>query len=292
MLKQRVVFIINPISGVFKKGRIAGLIDSYLDKSKFDYSLEYTERPGHATEICKSLVKGGVDIIVAVGGDGSINEIAKGLVGTNVKLGVIPAGSGNGLAHHLGIPVNYKKAIEVLNQEKVIKIDTASINDELFVSIAGIGFDGLVASKFANSKRRGFLTYLKIVTEEYPKYKPKKYKIEVNGQTIKTRALFITFANSDRFGYFASVAPNAKMDDGLLDIIIAKKPFLLEIPLIAHLLYWRKIEKSKRIEVIKAKELIVKSKKKRWVNIDGEPLKLSKKLNVKIHPQSLNIIVP
>ena len=289
---RKVTFIINPVSGVFKKGKISGLIDLYLDKSKFEYEIEFTEGPGHATEICKSRVGKGVDIVVAVGGDGSINEVAKGLVGSNSKLGIIPAGSGNGLAHHLKIPGNYRKAIEVINHERAIKIDTGTINDKLFVSIAGIGFDGLVAKKFVNNKLRGFLAYAKIVAEEYPKYKPKKYKIDIDGKIIKKRALFITFANSDRFGYFTSIAPNARVDDGLLDIIIAEKPLIIEIPILTHLLYWRKIDKSKRIEVIKAKELIVRSKKKRWVNIDGEPFKLSKELHVKIHPQSLNIIVP
>jgi len=136
------------------------------------------------------------------------------MVGSESKLGIIPAGSGNGLAHHLKIPVQYRKAIDIINNENTIKIDTGSINDKLFVSIAGIGFDGLVASKFSSTNRRGFLTYLRIVTEEYHKYKPKKYKIEINGEIIKTRALFITFANSDQFGYNAPIAPGARIESG------------------------------------------------------------------------------
>lgn len=292
MLKKKVVFIINPVSGVFKKDNVAGLIDSYLDKSKYEHSVEFTEAPGHATEICKSQVENGVDIVIAVGGDGSVNEIAKGLVGTNTILGIIPAGSGNGLAHHLKIPVNYKKALNIINIGKVIKIDTGSINDILFVSIAGIGFDGFVASKFAKSKRRGFLSYLRIVTEEYPKYKPKKYHIEVNKKKFSRRALFITFANSDQFGYHTSIAPGARIDDGLLDVCIMKKPPIIELPFLANLLYWRKIDKSKYIETFQSDELVLSTKKKRWVNIDGEPMKIRKKLHVKVHPQSLNIIVP
>lgn len=291
-MKKKVVFIVNPISGVVKKDNVVEKIKNNIDQSKFDYIIQYTEGPGHATDICFQHVEMGTDYVVAVGGDGSVNEIAKGLVGTEVTLGIIPAGSGNGLAHHLKIPLNYKKAIDVINHGNSIKIDTGSINEKLFVSIAGIGFDGFVAKNFAKSDRRGFLTYLRIVTEEYPNYKPKKYTIEIGDKRIKTRALFLAFANSDQFGYHTSIAPNAQIDDGLLDVIIMKKPPIIEIPLLASLLYWRKIDKSKYIEIVKASELRVKTKKERWVNIDGEPMKLGNELNVKIHPQSLNIITP
>lgn len=292
MEKKRIVFIVNPISGVAKKGHLVKQIESTIDDSTFDHEIIYTEGPGHATEICKQHSLDGTEVVVAVGGDGSVNEVAKGLVGSNTALGIIPAGSGNGLAHHLKIPVNYKKAIDVINHHRIIKIDTGSINDRLFVSIAGIGFDGFVAHKFAQGSRRGFLSYARIVAEEYPTYKPRKYKIQINSKVIKTRALFIGFANSDQFGYRASIAPHAKIDDGLLDIIIMKKPLVIEIPILASLLYWRKIDKWKHIEIIKASELTVEMKKKRWVNMDGEPMALGKKLHIKVHPQSLNIVVP
>ncbi len=290
--KKKIVFIVNPISGVFRKDNISDLIEKHLDHSKFIYSVVLTERQGHATEICRERASNGTNIVVAVGGDGSVNEIARGLVGTETVLGIIPAGSGNGLAHHLKIPLSFKKAIDIINQEKVIKIDTGSINDRLFVSIAGIGFDGLVAARFAQNKRRGFLSYLRIVTELYPRYRPRKYRIFYDGKSIKTKALLIAFANSDQFGYHTSIAPEAQIDDGLLDIIIVQKPMMIEIPFIASLLYWRKIDSSKHIEIFKASELLIKTKKKRWVNIDGEAHRPSKKLYIKVHPQSLNILVP
>jgi diacylglycerol kinase (ATP) len=292
MEKKKLTFIINPVSGVLSKDRIISAIDEGIDKARSDYSIEYTSGPGHAVEICNHKIGEGVDIIVAVGGDGSVNEIARTLTDKSVVLGIIPAGSGNGLAHHLKIPVNIKKAIEIINRGKILKIDTGSINDVFFVSIAGIGFDGIVAREYAKNKRRGFLTYLKVVTEEYVNYRPRKYTIEVNGESLKRRALFISFANSDQFGYGASIAPSASVDDGLLDVIIMKKPTIIEVPILASLLYWNKIDLSRQFEIIKAKELVVKTRRKRWVNIDGEPLKMKKKLNVKIHPQSLNIIVP
>jgi diacylglycerol kinase (ATP) len=292
MDKKKLTFIINPVSGVFSKDRIISAIDSDLDKNKYDYSIEFTEGPGHAVEICNRRIGEGVDIIVAVGGDGSVNEIARTLTYKNVALGIIPAGSGNGLAHHLKIPFSYKKAINIINEGKTLKIDTGSINKVFFVSIAGIGFDGIVAHEYAKNKRRGFFTYVKVVTEEYVNYRPRKYTIEINGEILKRKALFISFANSDQFGYGASIAPSASVDDGLLDVIIMRKPPMIEIPLLASLLYWNKIDLSRQLEIIKAKELVVKTRRKRWVNIDGEPLKMKKKLEVKIHPLSLNIIVP
>jgi YegS/Rv2252/BmrU family lipid kinase len=292
MYKKKIVFIINPASGVATKTNIEKIIDDNIDANKYDYSVEYTKEPGHATEICMIHVENGTDIIVAVGGDGSVNEIARGISGTNVILGIIPAGSGNGLAHHLKIPGQFKQAIDIINKGKVIRMDTGSINDRLFVSIAGIGFDGLVARKFAESRRRGFLTYLRIVTEEYPKYRPRRYTLSFNGKEIKTKALFISFANSDQFGYNTSIAPGAQVDDGLLDITIMKKPMMIELPFLASLLYWRKIDFSKHIEIYKTNELVLKTRRKRWVNIDGEPVKMKKKLHIKVYPQTLNVIVP
>ena len=292
MTKKRIIFIVNPISGVSKKGQLVKQIKSTIDDSKFEYEIIYTEGPGHATEICQEYTAIQTDTIVAVGGDGSVNEVAKGLVGSDTSLGIIPAGSGNGLAHHLKIPVNYRKAIELINKHRVIKIDTGSINDKLFISIAGIGFDGFVAEKFSHGSRRGFLSYARIVAEEYPTYKPKTYKININGKIINTKALFIGFANSDQFGYGTSIAPHAKIDDGLLDVIIMQKPLVIEIPILASLLYWRKIDLWKNIEIIKASELTVEMEKERWVNVDGEPMVLGKRLHIKVHPQSLNIVVP
>lgn len=292
MEKKKLTFVINPISGVFSKDRVVSAIETYLDKNKFEYSIEFTEGPGHALEICDRKIGEGAEIIVAVGGDGSVNEIARKLTDKNVQLGIIPAGSGNGLAHHLNIPFSYRKAIEVINRGKSLKIDTGSINDVFFISIAGIGFDGIVAREYARYKRRGFLTYLKVVTEEYVNYRPRRYTIEVNGEVLKRKALFISFANSDQFGYGASIAPTASVDDGLLDVIIMKKPMVIELPILASLLYWKKIDLSRQFEIIKARELVVKTRRKRWVNIDGEPVKMKKKLLVKVHPLSLNIIVP
>ena len=292
MPKKKVLFIINPKSGIGKYKLLGSYIEKTLDKNRFEYKISYTKFAGHGTKLAKDAVEKNFDIVVASGGDGSINEISKGLIGSETLLGIIPVGSGNGLAHHLQIPINPIEAIEVINRLKTINIDTAFINEKLFVSIAGIGFDALVAKKYTKVKRRGFLSYFKIIAKEYPKYKPRKYLINIDGKELTRTALFISFANSDQFGYNTSIAPKAKIDDGLIDVCIVKKVPVIEMPFLAHLLYWKQIDKSKFIETIKGKIIIIKQEKKATVNIDGDPVKLKKDIEVKINPLSLKIIVP
>jgi YegS/Rv2252/BmrU family lipid kinase len=289
---KKIVFIVNPNSGIFKKDNIHEVIGANLDPDFYNFNIEFTTGPGHATEISKEAAGNGYDMVVAVGGDGSINEVARGLVGTSSALGIIPAGSGNGLAHHLGIPLVRKRAIEVIKAGKEALIDTATLNDQLFVSIAGIGFDGLVARKFSKEGFRGFVAYLKVVAELYPGYKPKKYTISINNETITTKALFIAFANSDQFGFQTAIAPDAKIDDGLIDVAIVQKPQLIEIPYLAGLLYWRQINRSKHIQIYRTSEAIVKRKRNRWANLDGEPIKPGKEIHVKVYPRSLKVIIP
>lgn len=289
---KKATFIINPTSGVLKKEKIGDLIKSRLNKQLFHPEIFYTEGPGHATEISQQEVHQGSDVVVAVGGDGTVNEVAIGLTGSETHLGIIPAGSGNGLAHHLKIPVLWRHAIDVINRDKVRVIDTGKINDQLFVSIAGIGFDGLIAKRFEKSKLRGFVSYLKLVAESYSSYKPKSYRIEINGEIIKTKALFIVFANSDQFGFKTPIAPNARVDDGKLDVVIAQKPQIIELPYLASLLYWRKIELSRHITSYQTDCIKISSRRNRWVNLDGNPIKLGKELNIRILPGSLKVIVP
>lgn len=292
MTKKKILFIINPKSGIGKYKLLEKYIDQKLDRNAFEYKISYTKYAGHGTELAIKASQNKTEIVVASGGDGSINEIAKGLIGSKTILGIIPVGSGNGLAHHLQIPVDPLKAIEIINKTKTNIIDTAYINKQLFVSIAGLGFDALVAKKFTKVKNRGFLSYFKIITKEYPKYKALNYEINIDGKEIARKALFISFANSDQFGYNTSIAPNAKIDDGLIDVCIVKKVPIIELPFLAHLLYWKQIDKSKFIETIKGKEINIKQEKKSIVNIDGEAIKLDKNINVKINPLSLKIIIP
>jgi len=291
--KRRIVFIINPISGGRKKADIPKVISEEIDGNKFDIDIRFTEHAGHAGDISKQAVDENIEVIVAVGGDGTINEVACQMINTKSILGIIPQGSGNGLARHLGISRSVKKALRLINSAHTMKIDTASINGTPFISIAGVGFDAKVAELFAESKKRGFFNYLKIIAEKYAGYKQKKYIISLeDGKTITTNALFISFANSNQFGYNTSIAPNAQLNDGRLDLCIVKKPFLMELPLIANLLLLKAIHISPHVEIIPTSEVIVRQSKNRKVNIDGEAIKLGEELNIKVSPLSLNVIIP
>lgn len=292
MEKQKIIFIINPISGVIKKNCIEDQIIKYLDIEKYNYLIYKTEYAKHAIELAKKAVDEKADIIVAVGGDGSINEIINGIKGSDIKLAIIPLGSGNGLARFLKIPLQVKEAIHLINRGNTKSIDTISINDIDFVSIAGLGFDALVAKKFAKYHKRGFWSYFKIATREYQTYRPKKYTLHINGEVIITRALMIVFANSDQFGYNTAIAPDAKIDDGLMDVCIVKKIPMYQTPFFLHMLFMKQLDKTSYIDIIKTKEVSIERKKNRVVNIDGEPIKLSKDLDIKVNHLALKVIVP
>lgn len=290
--KKQILFIINPISGGRSSKGIPDRIKAGIDSGKYEYKFKFTESAGHAITLANEAIADKTDIIVAVGGDGTMNEVASCLIKSNSILGIIPVGSGNGLARHLGIPLNINKAIQLIDQGHYQLIDTVSINKRPFISIAGVGFDALIAKKFASSKKRGIINYLRLIASLYIPYKPKKHKLKINGTTIISRVLFISFANSNQFGYNTQIAPKAKLTDGLLDICIVKKPKLFELPLIANLLLLKMIDKSPHVNIIQSNKVTVKRKRGKYVNIDGEAIKMSKKLEVKIVPLSLNVIIP
>ncbi|MGE5424270.1 MAG: diacylglycerol/lipid kinase family protein, partial [Syntrophothermus sp.] len=234
----------------------------------------------------------GAGVVVAVGGDGTVNEIGQALVGTSVAMGIIPAGSGNGLARHLKIPFTFEKAIRVLNQGKIHAIDTATINDRVFLNVAGVGYEAFVAKKFARASKRGFFTYFRIVTNEYPGYKPKKYVLTIDGKKIIRRALTISFANSNQWGNNASVAPQASVDDGYIDLCIIRRIPLLKLPFLVPLLFIRTFHKTHYIEIIRVKEVTIERKKGKSIHFDGDPFQMGEILEMKINPLSLNVIIP
>jgi len=201
-IKKKICFIINPFSGLSKKKNVPQYIDQYLDKDQFDYTIQFTERAGHATEIAAKAVEDNFQIVVAVGGDGSINEVAAALIGTEVQLGILPGGSGNGFAMHLGLGRNIKKAIQILNNAQPITIDTCLLNGRPFVNLAGTGFDALVAYKAKQSTLRGLYAYLKFSLLEAWSYSMQSYTMIIDGQTVaQEEALVIEVANAQMFGY-------------------------------------------------------------------------------------------
>ena len=176
-MKLKVLFIINPKSGVSKKESLPEIIDNCIDKKLFNYQIVNTEYAGHATKLAQQAVKDNFTIVVAVGGDGTVNEVGKALINTNTAMGIIPAGSGNGLARHLDIPVNVKRSLQILNQACIHDLDYGMINDMPFFCTCGMGFDAFISMKFAEAGKRGVITYVQKVLEEGLKYKPDTYQI-------------------------------------------------------------------------------------------------------------------
>ena len=294
MEKRRVLFIVNPASGpgVSSAKDFAELVSAHIDPTTIDYQITVTQSEQHASELSRKAVEEKIDIVVAVGGDGTINEVADSLIGSNTVLGIIPTGSGNGLAHHLHIPFNLPEAISLINKGSLLNIDTVTVNDKPFVSIAGIGFDALVADKFAGNTTRGIMTYVKIVSSEYRSYRPLKYELSIDGNKNKYKALLISFANSDQFGYNTSIAPEARIDDGLMDVCIVKKIPLYSIPFVLLLLAVRKIHWTSFVQIIKSREVIVHTSDELIVNIDGEPVTMKGPLKISLIPHSLKVIIP
>lgn len=287
-----ILFIVNPKAGITIKSRflIKLLAGQYLDQSRYKPEIQFTQYAGHATELATAAVSNGIPAIVAVGGDGTINEVARALINTDSALGILPTGSGNGLAYHLKIPMNLIKALKVINGGKTRKIDTITVGDHVFTSIAGIGFDAKVAAKFAKSGVRGLVSYIKIIILEFRRYTPEKYELVVDGKKLETTALMISFANSDQFGFRSRIAPQASIDDGWLDVCIMSKPSLTKLLLSAPRVFTGTFGKSGYIEYLKGKEITIPGSSGKLVNIDGEAITLCSDLHLVMNPQSLKVI--
>ena len=287
--KIRILFVINPISGSGKQKNIGPVIERYLDENKFSFELVFTTYHKHVEEIILQQ-RHDFDIMIAVGGDGSVNQMGALLINSPVIFGIIPAGSGNGLARHLNIPLNFKGAIELINSYKdPMKIDVAKINEQYFLSTAGTGFDAHVAWKFSTATTRGFLTYAKITLQELFKYKIKKYILLIDDQIIEIRALAVTLANSNQYGNNAYVSPESKLDDGFLRLIIVKEFPFYYAPLLIFQLFNKGLLKSKFVDQYILKKMVMTSPTKQ-VQLDGESLTMEQKLNIEVIPNCLNII--
>jgi YegS/Rv2252/BmrU family lipid kinase len=285
--KKSIHFIINPISGAKRKVSIIETIKENLS-AHFNYGITITQREGHATEVAKELADGDIDAVIAVGGDGSVNEVGKALVNTKVKLGVIPCGSGNGFARHLKIPLQSKMAIRCINDFQYKRIDTATINNEVFLATAGLGFDAHVGWKFADFGKRGFLSYMKVTSNEFFSFQPRTYRLIIDGEEMETTAFLINFANVGQYGNNAWIAPSASIFDGKLNVCILEKFPAQSVPDIIFKLFSKQIEKSKYYRVIQAEE--IKVIRPSHFHMDGEPKKMGEDMIIKVVPQSLDVI--
>ena len=288
--KKRIVFVVNPISGTQGKKAILKWIDERIDRSIYDYSIVKTEYAGHASQLAAAAVHDGVDVVVAIGGDGTINEIARSLVHTDTALGSIPCGSGNGLARHLRIPMEPKAAIDIINRGEQLSIDYGKINNIPFFCTCGVGFDAFVSLKFADSGKRGLLTYLENTLHESLTYQPEAYEIENEEGTVVHQAFLIACGNASQYGNNAYITPQASLMDGLMDITIIEPFTVLDVPSLSFQLFNKTIDQNSRVKTMRAKKIKIHRAQEGVLHFDGDPLMAGKELEVEIIPKGLRVV--
>ena len=289
-MKKKALFIINPIAGGKSKDRVPGLIAGNLDKNIFDFEIALTKAPKQAKIIAEKGI-GKFDIIIAVGGDGTVNEIASALAGKDVVFGILPYGSGNGLSRFLGIPMSVEAAIKNLNYLKTETIDGAKLNGKWFFNMAGMGFDAHISEVFAKEEHRGFSTYLKSSLQEILNYKSHTYDITIDGNRIERTAFMLSFANSSQFGNNAHISPSASVHDGLIDVCIIKPFPLWRYIEMAVRMFGKLADSSSYVEIIKGKHIQIKRRDDGPIHLDGEPQRTGADIDIEVIPNALKIIV-
>lgn len=291
--KKKIIFIVNPISGTSAKQRILELIEELLDRDLFEWEVRNTEYAGHAAEIAKAASNTAVDVVSAIGGDGTVNEIARAIVHTNTALAIIPAGSGNGLARHLHIPMDPRGAIQVLNECNIHPMDYGLIDDHPFFCTCGMGFDAFISQKFAAAGRRGPLTYIENVLANGLVYDPDTYDIFIDDQEVSEyKAFCIACANASQYGNNAYIAPEASVRDGLMDVTIIQPFTMIDAPQIAIQLFNGKLPSNSRIKTFQCKRLHIHRNNPGAIHYDGDPVETGTDIDVQIVHDGLLCISP
>lgn len=296
--KKSLLFIVNPISGTSGKNFILRLIDDYLDKGVYTYGVVKTDYMGHATELACAAAERGTDVVCAIGGDGTVNEVATGLIHTKTALAIIPSGSGNGLARHLRIPTDPLSAIKIINRGLTQAMDYGLVNKKTFFCTCGVGFDAFISQRFAESGKRGPVSYLENVLNSSLNYHPETYDVELinnlEGEEVRQvyKAFLISCANASQYGNNAYIAPSASVRDGIMDVTLIEPFTPIEAPQIAIQLFNGTIEQNSRIKTFQCQRAIIRRSKPGVVHFDGDPMQTDAKVDVKIVPSGLQCISP
>lgn len=259
---------------------------------KDTYEIHETQYAGHSVELAQQAIRAGYRILVAAGGDGTVNEVMQVLVHSSSSLAIIPGGSGNGLARHCGIPLDVKSAIELIVHGNTVQLDTGSVNGRYFISNAGVGFDAVVCHAIRQTKSRGLAMYIRMVIKHFFTYRPRQYQIKTESLQIESPAYFLNAANGKQFGYGFEIASGASLTDGLLDLVIVKKMSLMKgVSLVWH--GWRKtLHRDANCVFIKAKHIEVSSQALKYFQTDGDAFPCEGQCIFEVHPLSLQLIVP
>jgi diacylglycerol kinase (ATP) len=269
--QKKIFLVINRYAGSKEGAKTIEIVVPYLIKKDCIVEYSYTDHRKHAIELAAKAAADGYDIVIAVGGDGTVNEVAQGLYGAGVKMGIIPMGSGNGLARELGISMDMKKSAKAIIKGKNLKVDVCRLNDQRFLCTSGIGFDAMIADKMSKASKRGFLKYIQLVIQESIFFKPIEVKMKIDGVLIEESVFLITFANASQFGNNAYIAPGASMTDGIIDVIVVKKFSKIWMPVFALALFSGHIESLPFVKCYKAKEIEIEKADTPYFHFDGEP---------------------
>ena len=290
--KREAYIIINPVSGTSSKKYIPNWINAVFNDSKINTTIFTTEYAGHGAEIAKEAVTKNIDYVVAVGGDGTVNEVARSLIGSQTALGIVPLGSGNGLARDLEISTNIEKALRIIAEENVIHIDYGIANGHVFFCTCGVGFDAEVAARSAGNKKRGTLMYVKNMLESYFKQIPQTYEITCPEGTIKDKAFVVTCANASQYGYEAHIAPHADIKDGKMNVIILKPLSIIDVPQTSIRLFTSKLGDNKNMIELVTNKVSIKRERPGYMHIDGDPIPMGTEIDVEMVPSGLKVLVP
>lgn len=292
MNRKHIVFIINPKSGVERQKEIKNSIEANLDKAHYSYEILKTEFAKHGTTLAKEAARNGAYAVVAVGGDGSVNDVAQGLLGTNTLLAIIPKGSGNGMARTMQIPLDTDEAIKVINKGNVTDMDIAFANDRPFISNAGVAFDALISKKFAKSEKRGLMVYSWLVTKYMWLYKSWNWQITIDGKAVNSKAFMVNVANGQQFGYNFKIAPMASYTDGMLDLIIIRRFPKILGGVIAARAMMGNITKSPFVKHLRGKEISISHPALRLMQTDGDAHACDSNIKFTIRKGAQKVIVP
>lgn len=292
MKKREALLIINPVAGTRSKRGLHDAVNDRLARLGIDVSTVETTGSGDAGDFAEQAAKDGVEIVISAGGDGTVNEIAGALSHTDTSLGILPLGSGNGLARSLGIPQDVDEALRIIAEGHKMKCDRGIVNNLPFYCTFGVGFDAVVSEKFATMNRRGRITYIRSILREFLNYKSEPYAISVNGHVITEKAFLIAVCNAPQYGNNAYIAPHAKLTDGFLDITIIHAGSPLTTALMGVDLMTGYLDRNTQIESFRVSAATITRLNCGPAHVDGDPLTLGKSLEITCDPAALSVFVP
>lgn len=288
---MKLAFIVNPISGKRLKGpERVSRVEAFVEAEGLQAVVWQTERAGHAPELAAKALEEGVDRVVAVGGDGTINEVGRVIVGTDCEFGLVPMGSGNGLARHVGIPLGFEAALKLAATGSAIHVDTGEADGHPFFNVMGIGFDAEVGRRFNETKGRGLINYLREGWKAFRGYRSMECDIQTSEGSRKLKAYIVAVANSSQYGSNAFIAPDASMTDGKLNLVAIAQPHLLSFFILIWRMFSKKLYHSPRVTPICSDEFTLSLESGSFFHVDGEIFRCGEKLKVKACPKSLRIV--